>query len=81
MGHRQRWYVTDMVYEVTIRTLFGQFWLRPDPACRAIINGVFGKARSAGAPIGCDPVRGEPLPTLGAAHDARRRQRGDLGRR
>ena len=44
MGHRQRWYVTDMVYEVTIRTLFGQFWLRPDPACRAIIDGVFGKA-------------------------------------
>ena len=44
MGHRQRWYVTNMVYEVTIRTLFGQFWLRPDPACRAIIDGVFGKA-------------------------------------
>jgi REP element-mobilizing transposase RayT len=44
MGHRQRWYVTDLVYEVTIRTLFGQFWLRPDPACRAIIDGVFGKA-------------------------------------
>jgi len=44
MGHRQRWYVINMVYEVTIRTLFGQFWLRPDPACRAIIDGVFGKA-------------------------------------
>ena len=44
MGHRQRWYVTDMVYEVTIRTLVGQFWLRPDPACQAIIDGVFGKA-------------------------------------
>ena len=44
MAHRQRWYVATMVYEVTIRALGGQFWLRPDPACRAIIDGVFGKA-------------------------------------
>ncbi|MBK7077733.1 MAG: hypothetical protein IPH44_36095 [Myxococcales bacterium] len=33
-----------MLYEVTIRTLGGHFWLRPDPACRAIVDGVFGKA-------------------------------------
>ncbi|MBP6778207.1 MAG: hypothetical protein KA151_13255 [Piscinibacter sp.] len=44
MGHRLRWYVTKTLYEVTIRTLFGQFWLRPDPECRAIIDGIFGKA-------------------------------------
>ena len=44
MGHRVRWYVTEVVHEVTIRTLGGAFWLRPDAACKAIIEGVFGKA-------------------------------------
>lgn len=44
MGHRVRWYVTGVVNEVTIRTLGGAFWLRPDAACKAIIEGVFGKA-------------------------------------
>jgi putative transposase len=44
MGHRQRWYVTETLFEVTIRTLGGKFWLRPDAACKAIIEGVFGKA-------------------------------------
>ncbi|MBK9032240.1 MAG: transposase [Myxococcales bacterium] len=44
MAHRQRWYVTQVVFEVTIRTLGGKFWLRPDAACKAIIEGVFGKA-------------------------------------
>lgn len=44
MAHRLRWYLTGVVYEVTIRTLGGAFWLRPDAACRAIIEGVFGKA-------------------------------------
>ena len=42
MAHRQRFYVANMLYEVTIRTLGGHFWLRPDPACRAIVDGVFG---------------------------------------
>ncbi len=44
MGHRVRWYVEEVVQEVTIRTLGGAFWLRPDAACKAIIEGVFGKA-------------------------------------
>jgi len=44
MGHRLRWYLENVVYEVTIRTLGGAFWLRPDAACRAIVEGVFGKA-------------------------------------
>ncbi len=44
MAHRQRFYVARLLYEVTIRTLGGHFWLRPDPACRAIVDGVFGKA-------------------------------------
>ena len=44
MAHRQRWYVMQVVFEVTIRTLGGKFWLRPDAACKAIIDGVFGKA-------------------------------------
>lgn len=44
MGHRLRWYLANVVYEVTIRTLGGAFWLRPDPACRAIVEAVFGKA-------------------------------------
>ena len=44
MAHRPRFYVANMLYEVTIRTLGGHFWLRPDPACRAIVDGVFGKA-------------------------------------
>jgi hypothetical protein len=44
MGHRVRWYVEEVVEEVTIRTLGGKFWLRPDAACKAIIEGVFGKA-------------------------------------
>ena len=44
MAHRQRWYVTQTVFEVTIRTQGGKFWLRPDAACKAIIEGVFGKA-------------------------------------
>lgn len=34
-----------MVYEVTIRTLHGTFWLRPDPLCAAIVAGVFGRAQ------------------------------------
>lgn len=46
MAHRMRWYLRGVVLEVTIRTLQGTFWLRPDPACRAIIEGVFGKALS-----------------------------------
>ena len=44
MGHRLRWYLPDVLFEVTIRTLGGAFWLRPDPLCRAIILGVFGRA-------------------------------------
>ncbi len=44
MAHRLRLYLASLLYEVTIRTLGGHFWLRPDPACRAIIDGVFGKA-------------------------------------
>ena len=44
MAHRQRLYLAKLLYEVTIRTLGGHFWLRPDPACRAIIDGVFGRA-------------------------------------
>ena len=44
MAHRQRWYLTGTMVEVTIRTLGGKFWLRPDAACKAIIEGVFGKA-------------------------------------
>ncbi len=44
MAYRQRWYLTGTMVEVTIRTLGGKFWLRPDAACKAIIEGVFGKA-------------------------------------
>ena len=44
MGHRVRWYLEGVVFEVTIRTLGGAFWLRPDAACKAIVEGVFGKA-------------------------------------
>ena len=41
MGHRVRWYVAAAVHEVTIRTLGGAFWLRPDAACKAIIEPKF----------------------------------------
>ncbi|MBK7078564.1 MAG: hypothetical protein IPH44_40495 [Myxococcales bacterium] len=44
MAHRIRWYLPLMLLEVTIKTLEGRFWLRPDPRCRAIVLGVFGKA-------------------------------------
>lgn len=44
MAHRQRWSLVGVVAEVTIRTLHGQFWLRPDPTCKQIVDGVFGKA-------------------------------------
>ena len=44
MAHRIRWYLPSMMVEVTIKTLEGRFWLRPDPQCRAIVLGVFGKA-------------------------------------
>jgi hypothetical protein len=44
MAHRIRWYLPSMMLEVTIKTLEGRFWLRPDPQCRAIVLGVFGKA-------------------------------------
>lgn len=44
MGHRIRWYLPLELLEVTIKTLEGRFWLRPDPQCRAIVLGIFGKA-------------------------------------
>ncbi len=44
MAHRQRWSLVGVLAEVTIRTLHGRYWLRPDPACKAIVEGVFGKA-------------------------------------
>jgi hypothetical protein len=44
MSHCPRWYLPKLVYEVTIRTLHGTFWLRPDPECAAIVAGVFGRA-------------------------------------
>jgi hypothetical protein len=44
MAHRQRWSLVGVVAEVTIRTSQGQFWLRPDPACNEIVEGVLGKA-------------------------------------
>ncbi|MEZ4400849.1 MAG: hypothetical protein R3B06_12565 [Kofleriaceae bacterium] len=44
MGHRLRLYIERIVYEGVSRTLGGAFWLRPDPACNAIIEGVIGKA-------------------------------------
>lgn len=43
-GRRPRWYLPELVYEVTIRTLDGTFWLRPDPQSTAIVSGVFGRA-------------------------------------
>ena len=46
MAHRIRWYLTGVLFDITIRTLHGTFWLRPDAACRAIVNGVLGKALS-----------------------------------
>ena len=52
MGHRVRWYVTEVVEEVTIRTMGGAFWLRPDAACKAIIEGVFAKASQIRGPGG-----------------------------
>jgi hypothetical protein len=44
MSHCPRWYLPRLVYEVTIRTLHGTFWLRPDPECAAIVAGAFGHA-------------------------------------
>ncbi len=44
MAYRQRWYLANLMYEVTIRTLSGQFWLRPDADCKRIFEEVFGKA-------------------------------------
>ena len=37
-------YLPELVYEVTIRTLDGTFWLQPDPLSAAIVAGVFGPA-------------------------------------
>ncbi|MEZ4398957.1 MAG: hypothetical protein R3B06_03005 [Kofleriaceae bacterium] len=37
-------YIERIVYEGVSRTLGGAFWLRPDPACNAIVEGVIGKA-------------------------------------
>ncbi|MBP9167482.1 MAG: hypothetical protein KBG48_08850 [Kofleriaceae bacterium] len=44
MSHCPRWYLPRLVYEVTIRTLHGTFWMRPDPECAAIVAGAFGHA-------------------------------------
>ena len=44
MAHRQRWYLEGVVYDVVIRTLHGQFWLRPDADCKRILEELFGRA-------------------------------------
>lgn len=41
-----RWFLPAVVYEITARTLDGQFLLRPDDAAREVILGVIGRALS-----------------------------------
>lgn len=46
MSKALRWFLPAVVYEITARTLEGQFLLRPDDAAREVILGVIGRALS-----------------------------------
>jgi hypothetical protein len=46
MGHPLRWFLPDVIYETTIRTVQERFLLRPTPACRDAILGVIGRAQA-----------------------------------
>jgi REP element-mobilizing transposase RayT len=44
MGHPLRWYLPDVVYEVTTRTTQERYLLRPGPIERVVILGILGRA-------------------------------------
>jgi hypothetical protein len=69
MSHCPRWYLPRLVYEVTIRTLHGTFWLRPDPECAAIVAGAFGHAlrRYPGVRLHCFDAQSNHLHYLVSA--------------